>query len=38
MAAQTLANLGYTNVATYEEGKQDWIDAGLPIETDRQVA
>jgi rhodanese-related sulfurtransferase len=38
MAAQTLADMGYSNVAEYEEGKQDWIDAGLPIEKDQQVA
>jgi len=38
MAAQTLASMGYTNVAEYEEGKQDWIEAGLPIEIDQQVA
>lgn len=35
MAAQALASLGYTNVAEYEEGKQDWMKAGLPIETDQ---
>ena len=29
-----LADLGYTNVKDYAGGKQDWIDAGLPIETD----
>jgi rhodanese-related sulfurtransferase len=34
IAAQALAGLGYTNVAEYEEGKQDWIEAGLPIEKD----
>jgi rhodanese-related sulfurtransferase len=28
-----LAALGYTNVRDYEGGKQDWIDAGLPLET-----
>ena len=38
IAAQTLASMGYTNVAEYAEGKQDWIDAGLPIETDRAAA
>jgi len=37
-AAQALASMGYTNVAEYEEGKQDWIEAGLPIETDQQAA
>jgi len=25
--------MGYENVSDYEGGKQDWIDAGLPIET-----
>jgi rhodanese-related sulfurtransferase len=33
VAAQTLAVMGYTNVAEYVEGKQDWIEAGLPLET-----
>jgi rhodanese-related sulfurtransferase len=32
IAAQTLDALGYTNVAEYVEGKQDWVDAGLPLE------
>jgi len=26
--------MGYTNVRDYAEGKQDWIDAGLPIESE----
>ncbi len=32
--------MGYTNVRDYAGGKQDWINAGLPVEkTDsRQVA
>ena len=38
IAAQTLASLGYGNVAEYVEGKQDWIDAGLPVEAARQAA
>jgi hypothetical protein len=25
--------MGYPNVRDYEGGKQDWIDAGLPIES-----
>lgn len=29
-----LADLGYTRVKDYAGGKQDWIDAGLPLETD----
>lgn len=35
-AARRLAALGYENVYDYEEGKQDWIEAGLP--TERGVA
>jgi len=38
IAAETLGSLGYTNVAEYEEGKQDWIDAGLPVEGAREAA
>jgi rhodanese-related sulfurtransferase len=26
--------MGYTNVSDYEGGKQDWIDAGLPTESE----
>ena len=36
IAADRLTALGYTNVREYAEGKQDWIDAGLP--TERGVA
>ena len=32
IASQLLDSLGYTNVAEYVEGKQDWIEAGLPLE------
>ncbi|HEX6065159.1 MAG TPA: rhodanese-like domain-containing protein [Longimicrobiales bacterium] len=31
-AAHALTALGYRNVAVYAEGKQDWIEAGLPLE------
>ncbi len=31
-AARRLEALGYENVYDYEEGKQDWVDAGLPTE------
>ena len=31
-AARRLGLLGYRNVAVYTGGKQDWQDAGLPIE------
>ena len=27
-----LVEMGYTNVRRYAGGKQDWIDAGLPVE------
>lgn len=32
VAANRLAQLGYTNVAAYGAGKQDWTEAGLPVE------
>ena len=32
-AARRLAALGYENVYDYEEGKQDWIEAGLSTES-----
>jgi len=32
IAAEKLAKLGYTNVRRYEEGKQDWIEAGLEVD------
>lgn len=32
-AANQLTALGYTNVRKYAEGKQDWQQAGLPLET-----
>ena len=31
-AARTLESLGYYDVAVYAGGKQDWTDAGLPLE------
>lgn len=31
-ATSRMAELGYTNVYDYEEGKMDWKHAGLPIE------
>jgi len=33
IAANRLTALGYTNVRKYAEGKQDWIEAGLPTES-----
>jgi rhodanese-related sulfurtransferase len=39
IVANQLRALGYTNVRKYAEGKQDWTEAGLPIETEAaQVA
>lgn len=31
-ATQTLNEMGYRRVFEYVEGKQDWADAGLPLE------
>jgi rhodanese-related sulfurtransferase len=31
IAAEKLAKLGYANVRRYEEGKQDWDEAGLEL-------
>ena len=33
LAARRLGALGYERVYDYEEGKQDWIGAGLPTES-----
>jgi hypothetical protein len=30
--------MGYTNVRDYEEGKSEWINAGLPTEALRRTA
>jgi rhodanese-related sulfurtransferase len=32
IAAVRLKQLGYTDVRVYAAGKQDWVDAGLPVE------
>jgi rhodanese-related sulfurtransferase len=32
-AARELAAMGYTNIRDYAEGKQDWLDAKLPVES-----
>jgi rhodanese-related sulfurtransferase len=32
--AQRLTDMGYRNVHRYTGGKQDWVDAGLPIDTE----
>ena len=31
-AARVLEQMGYLDVAVYAGGKQDWLDAGMPIE------
>ena len=31
-AAEQLENLGYTDVSDYKEGKEDWKQAGYPLE------
>ncbi|MFF7442587.1 rhodanese-like domain-containing protein [Streptomyces sp. NPDC008122] len=31
--ADRLTALGYTNVRKYREGIQDWVEAGLPVES-----
>ncbi len=38
IAARKLEALGYTDVAEYVEGKQDWIDAGLPTQSGTAIA
>ena len=32
IALAQLRSMGYTNVRKYAEGKQDWTEAGLPLE------
>jgi rhodanese-related sulfurtransferase len=36
--SRRLVQLGYTDVREYEGGKEDWITAGLPVETSAPVA
>jgi len=31
-----LVALGYTNVRDYDKGKQDWIEAGLQVESEHE--
>jgi rhodanese-related sulfurtransferase len=38
VVAARLSDLGYRRVFRYTEGKQDWIEAGLPIESAAPVA
>jgi rhodanese-related sulfurtransferase len=36
--SRRLTQLGYTDVREYEGGKEDWITAGLPVESGSSVA
>jgi rhodanese-related sulfurtransferase len=38
IAGERLRRLGYAHVRVYTDGKQDWVDAGLPVETGLAVA
>lgn len=38
IAARVLEQMGYRNVAVYGGGKQDWQEAGLPVERGAAVA
>jgi rhodanese-related sulfurtransferase len=38
VAAKVLGQMGYANVAVYAGGKQDWQEAGLPVEQGTSVA
>jgi len=38
IAANRLTALGYTRVRAYAEGKQDWVEAGLPTQSGVPVA
>lgn len=38
IASRRLAELGYTSVYEYEEGKEHWIEDGLPTEKGPAVA
>jgi rhodanese-related sulfurtransferase len=37
-AARELEALGYTNVRSYDGGKRDWIDHGMPLENEAERA
>jgi rhodanese-related sulfurtransferase len=38
IARDALERLGYGNALEYVEGKQDWLEAGYPLESARRVA
>lgn len=37
IAVNLLRSLGYINAREYVDGKQDWIEAGLPVEASAQL-
>lgn len=37
-AASRLAQLGYSNVSVYPGGKQEWQEAGLPVDRGQAIA
>jgi len=38
VAAHRLTQLGYENVAVYSGGKQDWMEAGFPVDRGEALA
>jgi rhodanese-related sulfurtransferase len=38
VAAAKLSQMGYANVAVYAGGKQDWSEAGLPVDRGEALA
>ena len=38
IARAALERLGYSHVLEYVEGKQDWLEAGYPLESARRAA
>ena len=38
IARDALQRMGYANALEYVEGKQDWLEAGYPLESARKVA
>ena len=38
IVARRLEQLGYSNVSEYVDGKADWIEAGLPVESSAEVS
>lgn len=38
IATRELVAMGYSDVREYAEGKQDWVDAGLAVESESRAA